>query len=139
MAGTFTGLYPLYRCTADCDQNPILVPHTVEDASLRVTLFYAGLRYVYYRSASSEQAPFRSRAGFEAAVDALHNPFTVRDAGLFNIYDGHPSHDPIGFRVKIGLPTLKCIANGPCLGLDLMGGYLPTPADGMFSLNAVVQ
>lgn len=136
-AGAFTGRYPLYRCTAHCDEDPRLVEHTNEDAGLQAVFLYAGVRYVYYRSARSEQAPFRSLAWFEAAVDALTNPVTPNDSGLFNLYDHHPSHGPLGVRVKLRIPAIKCIPNGPCIGVDLMGGYLPSPADATFSVNIV--
>lgn len=135
--GAFTGRYPLYRCTAHCDEDPGVVAHVKEDAGLQVAFLYAGVRYVYYRWARSEQAPFRSMAWFEAAVDALTNPFTPDDAGLFNLYDNHPSHGPLGVRVKLRAPAIKCIPNGPCLGVDLMGGYLPSPADATFSINVI--
>lgn len=136
-AGAFTGLYSLHRCTAHCD-DPVLVEHTNEDASLQTTFLYAGLRYVYYRWASSERAPFRSVGAFEAEVDALTNPFTPHDSDVFNNYNQHPSYNPVGVRVTLRIPTIKCAAKGPCFGLDLMGGYLPSPADATFSINAML-
>jgi hypothetical protein len=137
-AGAFTGLYSLYRCTAHCDEDPVLVEHSNEDASLQTTFLYAGLRYVYYRWASSEQASFRSVGAFEAEVDALTNPFTPHAVDVFNIYEEHPAYNPVGVRVILRIPTIKCAAKGPCFGLDLMGGYLPSPADATFSINALL-
>jgi hypothetical protein len=137
--GLFSGQYPLYRCTANCAEDPSVVEHTNEDASLQVTAVYAGLRYVYFRWARSEQVPFVSRFGVEAAVDAITNPFWRSDPHLFNLYDSHPAHDPVGVRVKLRITGAKCAANGPCVGFDLMGGYLPSPADGLFSANVVLQ
>jgi hypothetical protein len=138
-AGGFSGQYPLYRCTANCAEDPSVIAHTNEDASLQVTAIYAGLRYVYFRWARSEQVPFVSRFGVEAAVDAITNPFTPRDPNLFNLRDSHPVHDPVGVRVKLRIIGAKCAANGPCVGFDLMGGYLPTPADALVSANVVLD
>jgi hypothetical protein len=137
--GLFTGLYPLYRCTAHCAEDPVLVPHTDEDASLQITPLFAGVRYVYFRWARSERVPFVTRFGFEAAVHAITNPFWRNDPSLFNIYDHHPGHHPVGARVNLRIIGLKCGANGGCFGLDLMGGYLPAPADALFSFGVVWQ
>jgi hypothetical protein len=137
--GLFTGTYPLYRCTEHCNEDPGVAPHTNEDASSQVTLLYAGVRYVYYRWARSAQVPFRSLAGFEAGIDAIANPFTPADTNLFNLYDHHPSHHPVGARVKLHIRGLKCALSGPCLGLNLMGGYLPSPSDALFSINLELQ
>lgn len=136
--GAFGGHYPLYRCTENCTGEPGVSP-TKESASMQVTLVYAGLRYVYYRSARSARPPLSSLAGFEAAVDALNNPFSRPGPEVFNLSDHHPSHDPVGVRVKLGVPALKCSVGGSCLGVDLMGGYLPSPASAMFSLNATLR
>lgn len=135
--GAFTGRYPYYRCVADCDEDPSQVAHANEDASKQLVFLYAGVRYVYYRWARSAQAPFRSLGWFEASVDAVTNPAKPDDAQLFNPYDSPPSHGPIGVRVKLRIPAIKCIANGPCLGFDVMGGYLPSPADALASINLV--
>lgn len=138
-AGAFSGHYPLYRCIAHCNDEPRLVLPTREDASRQLLLFYAGVRYVYYRSARSERARFRSSAGVDVAVDAIHNPFTPSDANLFNLYERHPAHNPVGVRVKLRIPAVKCTANGGCLGFDIMGGYLPNPADALVSVNLTFQ
>lgn len=135
--GLFSGLYPLYRCTAQCDQDP--TERTKADASRQVTLLFAGVRYVYYRWARSRLAPFRTLAGFEAAVDAIHNPVAPVDPQLFNLYNTHPSHDPIGVRVNLRFRGVKCTDDGPCVGFNLMGGYLPSPSDGLFSANIEVE
>jgi hypothetical protein len=137
--GLFSGLYPLYRCTAHCAEDPNVAPHTNEDASLQVTAVYAGLRYVYFRWARSEQVPFVSRFGVEAAVDAITNPFWPSDPKLFNLSDHHPAEHPVGVRVKLRIIGAKCGPNGGCVGFDLMGGYLPTPADALVSANVVYQ
>lgn len=136
--GAFTGHYGLYRCTENCDGVPGISP-TKESASVQATVLYAGVRYVYYRSAHSAQAPFRSVSGFEAAVDAITNPFSRPAADVFNRYNHHPSHDPVGLRVKLRIPALKCSVGGSCAGIDLMGGYLPSPADAMASVNLTFQ
>lgn len=136
--GALSGHYPLYRCTENCTGEPGVSP-TKESASVQATLIYAGLRYVYYRSARSARPPLSSLAGFEAAVDALNNPFSRPAPEVFNLSDHHPSHDPVGVRVKLGVPALKCSVGGSCLGVDLMGGYLPSPASAMFSVNATLR
>jgi len=138
-AGGFSGLYPLYRCTAHCAEDPDVVGHTNEDASRQVTAIFAGLRYVYFRWARSEQVPFVSRFGFEAAVDAITNPFWSPDQNLLNLRDYHPAEHPVGLRVKLRIIGAKCGANGPCVGFDFMGGYLPTPNDALVSANVVFQ
>lgn len=138
-AGAFSGRYPLYRCTAHCDEDPVVVEHTKEDASLQTTFLYAGLRYVYYRSASSKRAPFQSVGAFESGVDALTNPFTPHDENVFDIYDEHPSYNPVGVRVTLRLPAMTCGPKGPCLGLDLMGGYLPSPAGPTFAISFLMR
>lgn len=138
-AGGFSGLYPLYRCTAHCAEDPDVVEHTNEDASRQVTAIFAGLRYVYFRWARSEQVPFVTRFGFEAAVDAITNPFWSADHSLLNLRDYHPSEHPVGVRIKLRIVGAKCGANGPCVGFDLMGGYLPTPNDALVSANLVFQ
>lgn len=138
-AGAFSGHYPLYRCVAHCDNEPRMVLSTREDASRQVLLLYAGVRYVYYRWAHSERARLHSSAGVEVAVDAIHNPFTPPDADLFNLYERHPTHNPVGLRVKLRLPAVKCTVNGGCLGFDLQGGYLPSPADALASVNLTIQ
>jgi hypothetical protein len=137
--GSFTGLYPLYRCTAHCAEDPVLVEHTNEDASLQVTSLYAGLRYVYFRWARSERVPFVTRFGFEAAVDAITNPFWRNDDSLFNLRDDHPAQHPVGVRAKLRIISPLCGPNGGCVGFDLMGGYLPTPTDALASASIVIQ
>jgi len=136
--GAFSGHYALYRCVENCTGVPGTSP-TKESASLQVTVLYAGVRYVYYRSARSARAPFGSLAGFEAAVDAITNPFARPAPDVFKLSDRHPSHDPVGVRVRLRIPTLKCSLGGSCAGVDLMGGYLPSPADAMFSVNLTLQ
>jgi hypothetical protein len=137
--GVFSGGYSLYRCTAHCAEDPNVVEHTNEDASLQVTSLFAGLRYVYFRWAGSEQVPFVTRFGFEAAVDAITNPFWRTDRSLFNLRDSHPAEHPVGVRVRLRLIGAKCGPNGGCVGFDLMGGYLPTPDDALISGGLVVQ
>jgi hypothetical protein len=83
--------------------------------------------------------PFQSSAGVEVAVDAIHNPFTLSDANLFNLYNRHPAHNPVGVRVKLRVPAAKCTVNGGCLGFDLVGGYLPSPADVLISVNLTLR
>jgi hypothetical protein len=61
------------------------------------------------------------------------------DADLFNLRDHHPSHNPLGVRLKLRVPAAKCSLDGTCVGLLLMGGYLPSPADAMFSANVEIQ
>jgi hypothetical protein len=138
-AGAFSGRYPLYRCVAPCNDEPRLMSPRREDASQQVLLLYAGVRYVYYRSARSERARFHSSAGVEVAVDAIHNPFPPSDANLFNRDDEHPAHNPVGVRVKLRIPAVKCTVNGGCIGFDLLGGYLPSPADALVSLNVIFR
>jgi hypothetical protein len=87
------------------------------------------------RWARSERVPFRSSAGVEVAVDAIHNPFKPSDANLYNFHTRHPAHNPVGVRVKLRVPAAKCTVNDGCLGFDLVGGYLPSPADALISVN----
>lgn len=137
-AGAFSGHYALYRCTENCTGAPGASP-TKESASMQVTLIFAGLRYVYYRSARAARPPLGSLASFEAAVDAISNPFLRPAPDVFNLSDHHPSHHPVGVRVKLRVPALQCSVGGSCLGVDLMGGYLPSPASAMFSINATLR
>ncbi len=137
--GLFSGFYPMYRCTQHCAEDPDVVKHTNEDASLQVTSLYAGLRYVYFRYARSERVPFVTRFGFEAAVDAITNPFWRADRSLFNLRDHHTTQQPVGVRVKLRVIGAKCGPNGGCFGFDLMGGYLPAPADALISANFMIQ
>lgn len=139
-AGLFSGHYSLYRCTANCNQDPRLGTRELQDASLQTTFVYAGLRYVYFRWAYSEEAHFRAYNGIQLALDAITNPSTPHDATVFNSYDAHPSYTPIGFRTTIDIPAIRCEAQGRlCLGLNLMGGYLPSPADGTFMAGLVLR
>jgi hypothetical protein len=77
-------------------------------------------------------------AAFEGEVDALTNPFTPHASDVFDNSNQHPSYEAVGVRVKLRVPAIKCAARGPCLGLDLMGGYLPSPAGPTFSISALV-
>lgn len=126
-AGMLSGTYNLYRCTANCDGVSPLP--TREPVGMRLWVPYAGLRYVYYRLARSEQAPFRSASRFQMAADVLVAPYDPPDPDLFNLYDEHPSNDRIGGRVVLKLPAITCTMLGPCFGIDMSGGYLPSPAD----------
>jgi hypothetical protein len=134
-AGAFSGRYFLYRCLDDCDA---MREPTYEDASRYVTIPYFGVRYVYYRLARSEQAPFRSTSRFQLGVDVLTAPFGAPDAALFNGYNDHPAHSPVGARVTTHLPGLKCAILGPCLSIGLSVGYLPSPSDVLASVNLEV-
>lgn len=137
--GVLTGRYPFYRCTANCTSNADGTSPTQRDAGLQETLPYAGLRYVYYRRASSEQAPFRSLSGVQVAVDALINASKPPDASLFNLYNDHPFHSPVGARIALRVPAVRCFKHGPCSGFNLMAGYLPNPSDALFSINLEIE
>jgi hypothetical protein len=135
--GALTGRYALYRCTANCDAESD--SQSREDASTQLVMPYAGLRYVYYRMARSQQAPFRSASRFQVAADLLVAPFNPPDPRLFSVlWDHHPSRHPVGGRVVFRLPAFKCALLGPCFGLDLTGGYLPTPSDVLAAVSLSV-
>jgi hypothetical protein len=97
-AGALTGYYDLYRCTANCDSEPSV--RTREAAGKQLVIPYAGLRYVYYRLARSQQAPFRSTSRFQVATHVLVAPFNPPDPRLFRVlWNDHPSHHPVGGRI----------------------------------------
>jgi len=137
-AGALTGYYDLYRCTANCG-DPDFSRRTADPAGTQLLIPYAGLRYVYYRYARSKQAPFRSASRFQLAADVLTAPFKPPDPRLFTVlYNSHPSHHPIGGRLLFRFPAIKCAVLGPCFGIDLSAGYLPTPSDFIGSLSMSV-
>jgi hypothetical protein len=136
-AGALTGYYDLYRCTENCTAEASL--RTREAAGKQLMIPYAGLRYVYYRMARSQQAPFRSASRFQVAVDVLTGAISPPDPSLFSVfYNERPTRNPIGGRVVIRLPAFTCAILGPCFGLDLAGGYMPNPSDGLVSVSASV-
>jgi hypothetical protein len=136
-AGALTGHYALYRCTANCDSETSL--RVREPAGKQLLIPYAGLRYVYYRLARSKQAPFRSASRFQVATHVLVAPFDPPDPQLFSaLWDHHPSHHPVGGRVVFRFPAFKCAILGPCFGLDLTAGYLPSPSDVIASVSVSV-
>ena len=65
----------------------------------------------------------------------LVNDHLPSDANLYNFHTRHPAHNPVGVRVKLRVPAAKCTVNDGCLGFDLGGGYLPSPADALISVN----
>ena len=135
--GLFSGTFPFHRCTANCTGDP--TQRTNEDASRMVTSLFAGVRYAYFRWARSAQAPFVTRFGFEAAIDAITNPFWRDDTSLLNLRDFHPAAHRVGARAKVRLVGVKCGPNGGCIGFDVIAGYLPAPEDALMSLSMVFE
>lgn len=136
-AGLISGYYDLYRCTDNCDAD--LTQRTLEAAGSQLMIPFGGLRYVYYRLARSEQAPFRSASRFHLALHVVTAAINPPDPKLFSVfYNQHPEHHAIGGRAVIRLPAIKCAILGPCLGLDLAGGYMPSPSDALVSVSLSV-
>lgn len=136
-AGMLSGYYDLYRCTENCSAEPAL--RTRVAAGSQVLIPYAGLRYVYYRLARSKQAPFRAASRFQLAADVLTAAVNPPDPSLFSVFHNErPGRHPIGGRVVVRLPAFKCAILGPCLGLDLSGGFIPSPSDALVTASLSV-
>jgi hypothetical protein len=133
--GALVGSHPLYRCTDNCD-DPDLDKRTVQQEVGYLTVPFVGLRYSYYRWARSSEGAFRSTSRFEAEADLLTKPISNPASDLLNAQGKAISESPVGGRVVLKIPTSAC--TGACLGLDLMGGYLPSPSSALFSASLVV-
>jgi hypothetical protein len=131
-AGAITAYDILYRCTSRCND---LDYATFDSVGSQLLLPYAGLRYAYYRRATSQQAPFRSTSRFQLAADLLINPLKAPDLNLYTPLRNHPGNSPVGARVVFRFPAFRCAILGPCFGLDLTGGYLPKPSDLLLSVG----
>jgi hypothetical protein len=125
-AGVLSGHAVLFRCTADC-MDPSSAS-TYDKAALQVTMPYAGLRYVYFRRATSRRAGISVAQRFQLAVHLVTRPFVQPDANLLGLSTDPIARYPLGFRLVSHLPLAGCTLSGICGGLDVGVGFLPSPA-----------
>jgi hypothetical protein len=133
--GALSGHHMLYRCTGNCAAQESSEREYTK-AALQVVMPYAGLRYVYFRRASSQRAHISVAQRFQLGVHAVLRPFVQPAADLVNEGTQKISRHKVGFRVVSQLPFGGCKPAGICEGLDLAIGWLPSPASFYLSATA---
>jgi hypothetical protein len=135
--GYMVGLIPLYRCSANCDAED-LGARTVEDETPWLVSALAGIRYYYFRWARSKTARFRSTMRFQATADLITRTLLNQPAADLQNYQGQTiSRSPVGGRLTLQVPLHRCVA-AACFGINMTGGYFPSPGTPIVAMSVIV-
>jgi hypothetical protein len=126
--GVLTGQIVPGRCTANCDA-VLNSDRNVEPVDLQLALPFAGLRYVYFFSASSVRAQFKRKNLFQLYAHLIGPPFRSIGEDLETRTGDRLERAPFGGRVGIDSPPI-CAAH--CFRVGFSVGYSPVPAGPMF-------
>ncbi len=126
--GVMSGHAVLFRCTANCAPEPSS-DSTYVKAALQVAMPYAGIRYAYFRKASSASAHISVTQQFQLATHLIFRPFEQPSPDLWNFGVERVRRRDLGFRVLTRLPLFGCSASGRCVSIDLGAGLLPSPTE----------
>jgi hypothetical protein len=141
--GIITGFVAAQRCLAKCDalpeswSTPPSSRATLQSDDHQVVLPFAGLRYVYFYSASSKRQTFRKRAFVQLFAHFIGQPLTAPTHDLFIGKGDRIERSRWGGRGGFDTPLCfgEAARTGRCPQIGLVVGANPFPKDVIFEFH----